>query len=46
MLNSRVVGARRSFHIFEQNTLLLENTKASPKFFYGILHYLIIIINS
>ena len=36
-----VVGARRSFKFFRQNTWFLENNRALSKFLYGILHYLI-----
>ena len=38
---SLVVGARQSFQIFRQNTRFLENNRALPRFWYGILHYLI-----
>ena len=41
ILNCRVVGARQSFQIFRQNTWFLENNRALPKLFYGILYYLI-----
>ena len=40
----RIVGARQSFQIFRQKTWFLENNRALPKFLYGILHYLISII--
>ena len=43
-MNCRVVGARQSFQIFRQNTLLLENNSALSKFLHGVLHYLISII--
>ena len=39
-----VVGARRSFQIFRQNTWFLENIRALSKFLYGNLHYLISVI--
>ena len=35
LLNRRVVGAHRSFQIFKQNTLLLENNRALSKFCMG-----------
>ena len=44
ILNYRIVGARQSIEFFRQNTWFLENNRALPKFFYGILHYVISII--
>ena len=40
-----VVGARQNFQILIQKTWFLENNRALPKSLYGILHYLISIIN-
>ena len=39
-LNSKVVGARQSFHFFGQNTWFLEDNRALSKFLYQILHLL------
>ena len=36
-----VVGARKSFQFFRQNTWFLKNNRALSKFLYGILHHLI-----
>ena len=45
LFNLMVVGARQSFHFFLQNTWFVENNRALTTFWYGILHYLIGIIN-
>ena len=39
-----VVGARQSFQFFRQSTWFLKNNRVLPKFFHGILHHLISII--
>ena len=40
ILNSMVVGARKSSHFFRQRTWFLENNRALSKFRSRILHYL------
>ena len=45
ILNCEVARARQSFQIFRQNTWFFENNRALSKVLYGILHYLISIIN-
>ena len=44
ILNCRLVGARRNFQIFKQNTWFLEHNRTLSNFFSGILHCLISII--
>ena len=45
LLKSMVAGAHQSFQFFGHDNWLLKNNRALPKFWYGILHYLLVLPN-